>query len=222
MRKAPSEHIAQIQPFSKKVFSRREISSQKKTIRVECNKYLPLCLWFSNFFIYAPLEWSSVRGLVSPVNLDRWSETNKGGNPCTVGHSEMFLTTVLALRSERETSLTRQNSGMLWPSWIRLPYSLWTAESKGINPPTVTRFCYIQLEKFFFEMRFLGEKKLFLKTVEFGQCVRKEPCAHQIWTSNSPGARRTSSWKPELWFVTGSMWILNILRENKNYRNFKK
>ena len=147
----------------------------------------------------------------------------QGGNPRAAEQSEMFLTTFLALRSGRGTSPTRQNSGMLWPSWIRLPYSLWTAESKGINPPTVTRFCYIQLGKFLCVMRFLGEKKIFLKTVKFGQCTRKEPCAHQIWTSNSSGARRTSSWKPELWFVTGSStkvsWetVLMIFHDERTY-----
>ena len=69
----------------------------------------------------------------------------QGGNPWTVEHSEMFLTTILTLSSERGTSSTRQDYGMLWLSWTRLPYPSLTAEYKGINHHTGTQIRYIQL-----------------------------------------------------------------------------
>ena len=97
------------------------------------------------------------RGLVSPINLDRWSETNQGGNPCTVGQSEMLLTTILALRSERGTSSTRQNFRMSWPSCIRLLIFIINCRVQRDKSSYCDSNSLHSTRKVFFYMRFLGE-----------------------------------------------------------------
>ena len=61
--------------------------------------------------------------------------------------------------------------------------------AQASNPRWSPRFPTFNSPRDSEKIKFLSEKKIFLKTVEFERCTLNEPCACWIWASNSSGAR---------------------------------